>query len=111
MHCTILSHISTLISCMNKVDGVPVGCHLMVAKWVLVDRSLNPPRQSLIPLWDLSVVLAASVEESFELLHHAAHKDLAVSEIHALCIDPPFLIQDPRSFLSDIHGNGPFLGP
>ncbi len=36
-HSTILSHISILRSCTNKVDGVPVGRHPLVAKWVLGD--------------------------------------------------------------------------
>ena len=52
-HSTILSHISALSSCMNKVDGVLVGCHPLVARWVLGDRAQNPPRRSLIPRWNL----------------------------------------------------------
>ena len=52
------------------------------------------------------------IENPFEPLRQAMPRDLTlkvffllaatsarrVSEIHALCIDPPFLIQNPRSF-------------
>ena len=58
------------------------------------------------------MVLAALIEKLFEPLHQATPQNLMlkvlfllaatsarrVSEIHALCIDPPFLIQNPRSF-------------
>ncbi len=111
-HTTILSHISALSSCTSKVDGVPVGRHPFVAKWVVGDRSQNPPRRSLVPKWDLSVVLAALTEKPFEPLRQATPRLLTlktlfllaassarrVSELHALCIDPPFLIQNPLSF-------------
>ncbi len=58
------------------------------------------------------MVLAALIEKLFEPLHQATPQNLMlkvlfllaatsarrVSEIHALCIDPPFLIQNPRPF-------------
>ncbi len=61
---------------------------------------------------DLSVVLAALAEKRFEPLCHALPQLLTiktlfllvaasacqVSELHALCIEPPFLIQNPPSF-------------
>ena len=111
-HTTILSHISALSSCTSKVDGVPVGRHPFVAKWVVGDRSQNPPRRSLVPPWDLSVVLVALTEKPFEPLRQAMPRLLTlkmlfllatasarrVSELHALCIDPPFLIQNLLSF-------------
>ncbi len=89
-----------------------MGRHPLVAKWVLGDRAQNPPRRSLVPKWDLSVVLAALIEKPFEPLRQATPRHLTlkvlfllaatsarrVSEIHALCVDPPFLIQNPRSF-------------
>ncbi len=88
-----------------------MGRHPLVARWVL-DRAQNPPRRSLVPRWNLSIVVAALIENPFEPLHQAAPWNLTlkvlfllgatsarrVSEIHALCIDPPFLIQNPRSF-------------
>ncbi len=42
-HTTILSHISALSLCMNKVDWEPVGRHPLVARWVLCDMAQNLP--------------------------------------------------------------------
>ena len=111
-HSTILSHISALSSCTNKVDGVLVGRHPLVARWVLCDRAQNPPRKSLVHRWNLLLVLAVLTVKPFEPLRQGTPQDLTlkmlfllavtsalrVSEIHALCIDPPFLIQNPWSF-------------
>ncbi len=89
-----------------------MGRHPLVARWVLGDRAQTPPLRSLVLQWDLSVVLAALIEKPFEPLRQATPRNLTlkvlfllaatsvcrVSEIHALCIDSPFLIQNPRSF-------------
>ncbi len=113
-HNTFLTHISALSNCTDRVEGVPVGRHPLVALWVLGNRSLHPPTRTLVPKWDLSVVLAAIIEPPYEPLHHATLKDLTlktlslfliatasarrVSELHALCTVPPFLIERPGSF-------------
>ena len=79
---------------------------------MLDDRAQNPPCRPLVPRWNLSVVLAALIEKPFEALCQAILRDLTlkvffllaatsahrVSEIHALCINPPFLIQKSQSF-------------
>ncbi len=49
-HNTILSHVSALTSCTNKVDGVPMGKYPLVARWILGDRSLHPLHHSLVHL-------------------------------------------------------------
>ncbi len=108
-HTTILSYISALSSCVSKVDGVLVGQHPLVAKWFLDDRLQNPPRCSLVPPWSLSMVLAAFTEKPFEPLRQAMSRDLTLktlfliatastlrlSELHASCINPPPLVQNP----------------
>ncbi len=111
-HNTILTHISALSNCTDRIEGVPVGKHPLVARWVLGNRSLHPPTRNLVPRWDLSVVLAAIIEPPYEPLRHATLKDLTlktlfliaaasarrVSELHALCTVPPFLIERPGSY-------------
>ncbi len=111
-HNTILTHISVLSNCTDRIEGVPVGKHPLVAQWVLGNRSLHLPTRNLVPKWDLSVVLAALIEPPYEPLRHATLKDLTlktlfliaaasarrVSELHALCTVPPFLIERPGSF-------------
>ncbi len=95
---------------MSKVDRILVGRHPLV----LGDHAQNPPCRSLVPRWNLSVVLAALSKKLFEPLHQPMPWDLMlkvlfllaatfahrVSEIHALCINPPFLIQNPQVFSS-----------
>ncbi len=63
---TILGHVSALSSCTNKVDGVLVDRHPLVARWVLDDRAQNTPQRSLVPRWNLLMVLAALIENPFE---------------------------------------------
>ena len=69
----IFSHISALTSFTNKVDSAPVGKHPLVFRWIFVDSSLNLPQHSLVPPWDLLVVLVALTEKPFEPLHLATH--------------------------------------
>ncbi len=42
-----------------------MGRHPLVARWVLGGRSQNPSRRSLVPKWNLLVVLATLTEELF----------------------------------------------
>ena len=76
----------------------------LVARWVLGDRAQNPPGRSLLPMWNLSVVLSALTKKLFEPLRQAAPRDSTlkvlflltatsayrVSEIYTESI-PPFL--------------------
>ncbi len=91
-----------------------MGRHTLVVRCMLGDRAQNPPRRSLVPSWNLSVVLAALIEKPFEPLRQAMPRDLIlkvlfllaatsthrVSEIHALCMDPPLSYSEPTVFLS-----------
>ncbi len=43
-----------------------MGRHSLVARWVLGDRAQNPPRRSLVPMCNLSVVLEVLIEKPFE---------------------------------------------
>ena len=107
----------------EKVEGVPVFHHPLVAKWVFGDRSQHPPWWSLVPLWDFFVVLVALTEEPFEPLWQTLPRFLTLKAIFllatasahmfsgiALCIDHLFLIRNSRPFRL-VHGGVPFLAP
>ncbi|KAL0168459.1 hypothetical protein M9458_036681, partial [Cirrhinus mrigala] len=47
------------------VEGRSVGKHNLVIKFLRGTRRLNPPRQHLIPSWDLAVVLQALQQDLF----------------------------------------------
>ena len=93
---------------MNKVDSVPVGKHPLVTLCILGDRSLNPPQHSVVPC-HLSVALVALTEKHYEPLSCLCLADVQIVDVkffssslplpHALCIDTPFLIDNPFSFV------------
>ncbi len=98
---------------MDKTKGMLVGRHPLVAKWILGDRLQNLPRQSRFSFGDLSAVSGSShlrailasascyaqwLDEVMALFLLAPASTCRASQIHALCIDPTFLIQKPQSF-------------
>ena len=74
---------------------------------------MNPPRRNLVPSWDLAIVLAALREYPYEPLEDAPLQHLTlkaifllaitsvrrVSELQALCAQPPFVLVNPRSII------------
>ncbi len=76
-----LTNISALSICTDWIEGVPVSKHPLVARWVLGNRSLHSPTHSLVPQWDLSVVLAALIEPPYEPLRHATLKDMTLKTL------------------------------
>ncbi len=93
------------------MDGITVGKKPLVHHWTLVTDCSIHPTIPLVPPWDISVILVAHTEKPFEPLASpklfmlkvlfliAAASARQVSELHALCIDPPFLLQNPLSFI------------
>ncbi len=109
-HNTIMTHVSALSSC--TYEGVRVGIHPLVSAWVRGHKICHPPVKLRTPPWDLQAVLVALREECFEPLRqldmeHLTYKTLflvapystrRISELHALSVQPPFLIENPLSF-------------
>ncbi len=61
---------------MNKVDGVPVARHPLVAKWVLGDRSYN-----------------------LDDLHHASPKDMMLKALFLLAATSTPMISEPLNLV------------
>ncbi len=111
-HNTIMTHVSALNSCTYGIEGVRVGIHPLVSAWVRGHKICYPPVKLRIPPWDLQAVLVALGEERYEPLRqvdmeHLTYKTLflvalssarRISELHALSVQPPFLIENPLSF-------------
>ncbi len=111
-HNTILTHVSALSSCTYGLQGVSVGLHPLVSAWVHGHKARFPPKKLRVPPWDLQAVLVALTEEPFEPIRKVDLKYLTykvlflvslasarrVSELHALSVEPPFLIENPQSF-------------
>ena len=71
------------------MDGVPIGKHPLVARWILGDRYLHPPQCSVVPPWDMSVILVALTEKSHEPLHLALPKLLTLKVFFLIALAPP----------------------
>ncbi len=111
-HNTIMRHVSALSSCTYGLEGVRVGIHPLVSTWVRGHKICHPPVKLRVPPWDLQSVLVALGEDRFEPLRqvdmeHLTYKTLflvalasarRISELHALSVQPPFLIENSLSF-------------
>ena len=111
-HNTIMTHVSALSSCTYGIEGLRVGIHPLVSAWVRGHKICHPPVKLRVPPWDLPSVLVALGEDKFEPLRqadmeHLTYKTLflvavasarRISELHALSVQPPFLIENPLSF-------------
>ncbi len=71
-HNTIMTHVSALSSCTYGIEGVRVGIHPLVSAWVRSHKICHPLVKLRTPPWDLQV-----------------------SELHALSVQPPFMIETP----------------
>ena len=90
------------ISVIHKeVDGVPIGQNRDLRELILGMSQLKPSKKSLVPNWNLPLVLNSLIKEPFEPMQSADMKFVTlktvfllavasgrrVSEIHALSID------------------------
>ncbi len=93
----------------------------LVSTWVRGYKICHPPVKLRTPPWDIQTVLVALGEGRFEPLfqvdmEHLAYKTLflvalysarRISELHALSVQPPFMIENPLSF--NLAANPAFL--
>ena len=114
---TIALHVTALSSCLPLWDRSPVGTDPLVTRWLRGRKSMHPPRRLIVPPWDLTIVLAALREPPFEPLREVDEKYLAykvafllavtsarrVSEIQALCSEPPYVTLNPWSAILRIN--------
>ncbi|KAI2644819.1 hypothetical protein H4Q32_024717 [Labeo rohita] len=54
---TVKVYIAAIVAYHDAVDGVSLGNHHLIVRFLRGARRLNPPLLHLIPSWDLSVVL------------------------------------------------------
>ncbi len=116
-HNTIMTHVSALSSCTYRIEGVRVGIHTLVSAWVRGHKICHHPVKLRVPPWDLQAVLVALREERFEPLRqvdmeHLTYKTLflvalssmwRISELHALSVQPPFMIENPLSVILAVN--------
>ncbi len=112
-----MTHVSALSSCTYGIEGVRVGILPLFSAWVRGHKICHPPVKLRVPPWDLQAVLVALGEDRFEPLRqvdmeHLTYKTLflvavasarRISELHALSVHLPFLIENPLSFILAVN--------
>lgn len=112
------------ISAMHaRIDGVTVGSHTLVSRFLKGVRRLRPPRRNPLPSWDLSLVLAMLRQPPFEPLETAELSLISmktafllamasakrVGELHAFSVSPDCLQWHPEGTGVTLWPNPSFL--
>ncbi len=56
---------ATISACHVLIDGVSVGKHPLVARFIRGAKRLRPPTRATVPSWDLAIVLEGLVMTPF----------------------------------------------
>lgn len=59
---TLRVYMATLSACQALIDGVPLGKHPLLARFIRGAWQLRHPARTKIPSWDLAIVLEGLVE-------------------------------------------------
>ncbi|KAI2655686.1 hypothetical protein H4Q32_024283 [Labeo rohita] len=82
----------------DVVDGLPLGRHHLIVRFLRGAGSLNPPRLHLIPSWDLSVVLAGLQRDPFEPLESVELKYLSLKTLLPIALTSIKRVGDLHAF-------------
>ncbi|KAI2646019.1 ORF V: Enzymatic polyprotein [Labeo rohita] len=75
---TLKVYVAAIAAYHDAVDGLSLGKHHLIVRFLRGARRLNPPRSHLIPSWDLSVVLLGLRRAPFEPLASVELKYLSL---------------------------------
>ncbi len=68
---TLRVYLAAISACHVLIDGVSVGKHPLVARFIRGAKRLRPPTRATVPSWDLAIVLEGLVMTPFEPLESA----------------------------------------
>ena len=108
---TVKVYLAAISACHVGFGNAPVGQHPLVCRFMRGARRLRPAVKSLVPSWDLSVVLEALSQHPFEPLDTVDMRLLSfktvlllalssakrVSDLHALSVHPACMQFAPGS--------------
>ncbi|KAK0152737.1 hypothetical protein N1851_005729 [Merluccius polli] len=120
---TIKVYVAAISAQHNRVDGVTVGSHTLVTRFLKGAQRLRPPLRNPVPRWDLPLVLGALSRPPFEPLQDLGLDVLSmktafllaiasarrVSELHALSVHGECLIWHPGDTGVTLRPNPSFL--
>ncbi|KAL0194596.1 hypothetical protein M9458_008168, partial [Cirrhinus mrigala] len=82
---TLKVYVAAITAYHDVVDGLSLGKHHLIIRFLRGARRLNPPRLHLIPSWDLSVVFGAEISLKTVLLI-ALTSIKRVGDLHAFSV-------------------------
>ncbi|KAK0143362.1 hypothetical protein N1851_018509 [Merluccius polli] len=83
---TIKVYVAAISAQHNRVDGVTVGSHTLVTRFLKGAQRLRPPLRNPVPRWDLPLVLGALSRPPFEPLQDLGLDVLSMKTAFLLAI-------------------------
>ncbi len=83
---TLRVYVAAISACHVLIDGVSVGKHPLVARYIRGAKRLRPPTRATVPLWDLAIVLEGLVMTPFEPLESAPVRFLTLKMFFLMAI-------------------------
>ncbi len=87
---TLKVYVTAIIVHHEAVEGLSLGKHDLIVRFLRGARRLNPPRPPLVPYWDLYIVLTELQRGPFEQLDSVEQKILSAKT--ALLTRPSYLL-------------------
>ncbi|KAI2655571.1 Transposon Ty3-I Gag-Pol polyprotein [Labeo rohita] len=83
---TLRVYVAAISACHTLIDGVSVGKHPLVARFIRGARRLRPPTRATVPSWDLAIVLEGLSGTPFEPLESAHVRFLTLKMFFLMAI-------------------------
>ena len=75
---TLRTYVAAISACHGLIDGISVGKHPLVARFIRGAKRLRPPTRATVPSWDLAIVLEGLAGPPFEPLESAPDRLLTL---------------------------------
>ncbi len=83
---TLRVYVAAISACHVLIDGVSVGKHPLVARFIRGAKRLRPPTRATVPSWDLAIVLEGLIMTPFEPLESAPIRFLTLKMFFLMAI-------------------------
>ncbi len=98
---TLKVYVAAIAAHHDAVDGKSLGKHDLVVRFLRGARRLNPPCPTLVPSWDLSLMLMALRRPPFEPLQSAELKILSLKTVLLTALASIKRVGDLQAFSVD----------
>ncbi|KAI2653825.1 putative V-type proton ATPase subunit H 2 [Labeo rohita] len=91
---TLRVYVAAISACHTLIDGVSVGKHPLVVRFIRGARRLRLPTRATVPSWDLAIVLEGLAGTPFEPLESALDRFLTLKMFFLIAITSLKRIRD-----------------